>query len=146
LDYNLQRHGPALPGIQPPGGGAKSNSEIHPDLRAIDSIVGDLIDFFEGHSIQVVLLSEYGITPVDNPIHLNRLFRQEGWLSVKEELGLEVLNCGASKVFAVADHQIAHIYFNDFTLEKRVRDLLQAQTGVEKVLGGAEKGTVGIEH
>ncbi len=61
----------------------------------------------------VVLLSEYGITNVDTPIHLNRIFREHGWLAVKDELGLEILDAGASKVFAVADHQVAHIYVND---------------------------------
>src|SRR6185369_7534905 len=80
LDYNLQRYGPqTATGINP---------VITPDLRAIDGIVGDLIDFFRALSIQVVLLSEYGITNVDKPIHLNRLFRQQGWLTIKEELGL----------------------------------------------------------
>ncbi len=133
LDYNLQRLGPSQPSISQ-------------DLRAIDSIVGDLISFFDSHSIQVLLLSEYGITPVNQPIHLNRLFRQKGWLSIKNELGLELLNCGASKVFAVADHQIAHIYLNDPSMENRVREAVQTQPGVEKVLGMAEKQALGIDH
>jgi predicted AlkP superfamily pyrophosphatase or phosphodiesterase len=94
------------------------NPIIWPDLRAIDGIVGDLIDFFRAQSTQVVLLSEYGITNVNTPIHLNRLFRQLDWVTIKEELGLELLDCGASKVFAVADHQVAHIYLNDLSLKR----------------------------
>ena len=143
LDYNLQRLGPH--GV-PPLGGSGLNPAIISDLRAIDSIAGDLIDFFEAQSVQVILLSEYGISQVDQPIHLNRLFRQTGWLTVKEELGREILDCGASKVFAVADHQIAHIYLNDPSLEKTVRELLQKQEGVAQVLGRAEKTAVGIDH
>ena len=143
LDYNLQRLGPH--GV-PPLGGSGLNPAIISDLRAIDSIAGDLIDFFEAQSVQVILLSEYGISRVDQPIHLNRLFRQTGWLTVKEELGREILDCGASKVFAVADHQIAHIYLNDPSLEKTVRELLQKQEGVAQVLGRAEKTAVGIDH
>ena len=123
-----------------------TNPAIIPDLRAIDSIVGELIDFFSAQSVQVILLSEYGITQVDWPIHLNRLFRQEGWLAVKEELGLELLDCGASKVFAVADHQIAHIYLNDHSLETQVRELLQKQEGIAQVLGPKEKSAMGIDH
>src|SRR5204863_854067 len=122
------------------------NPAIVPDLRAVDAIVGDLIDFFGKLSVQVILLSEYGITAVDAPIHLNRLFRSAGWLSMKDELGLEILDCGASKVFAVADHQIAHIYLNERILEKQVRELLEKQTGVEQVLGKVEKEELGIEH
>ncbi len=63
LDYNLQRLGPGHP-------------EIANDLQRIDRIVGELIDFFEARGVQVVLLSEYGITPVERPVHLNRIFRE----------------------------------------------------------------------
>jgi hypothetical protein len=74
------------------------------------------------------------------------LFREQGWLTVKEELGREILDAGASKVFAVADHQVAHIYLNDASLEKPVRAVLEKTPGVEKVFGAAEKTIAGIEH
>ncbi len=96
--------------------------------------------------MRVVLLSEYGICAVDTPVHLNRLFRREGWIAIREELGLELLDCGASKVFAVADHQVAHIYLNDPSLESRARDLLARQPGVASVLGATEKGGLGLDH
>jgi predicted AlkP superfamily pyrophosphatase or phosphodiesterase len=154
LDYNLQRHGPF--GVPPLGGKSpvrlkaelptEINPAIHRDLRAIDAIVGELIDFFEQRGVQIVLLSEYGITNVDRPVHLNRIFREQGWLTVKEELGREILDAGASKVFAVADHQVAHIYLNDLSLEKSVRAVLEKTPGVEKVLGGTEKTIAGIDH
>ncbi len=139
LDYNLQRHGPFT-------ATGEINPAVIPDLQAIDSIVGDLIDFFGKRDVQIVLLSEYGITNVDTPVHLNRIFRQQGWLAIKDELGLEILDAGASRVFAVADHQIAHIYLNDRSLEKPVRELLEKTSGVEKILGNAEKAAEGIAH
>jgi len=123
-----------------------TNPAIHRDLREIDAIVGDLIDFFGRRGVQMVLLSEYGVTNVDTPVHLNRIFRERGWLTVKDELGLEILDAGASKVFAVADHQVAHIYLNDVSLEKSVRDVLEKTSGVETVLGRAEKIAAGIDH
>jgi predicted AlkP superfamily pyrophosphatase or phosphodiesterase len=139
LDYNLQRHGTyELSG--------NLNPKIHRDLREIDAIVGDLIDFFGKRGVQVVLLSEYEIANVDTPVHLNRIFRERGWLTVKDELGLEILDAGASKVFAVADHQVAHIYLNDVALEKSVREVLEKTSGVEKILGMAEKIAAGIDH
>ena len=133
LDYNLQRLGPNHPAITQ-------------DLRQIDAIVGDLIDFFQQRSVQVLLLSEYGITQVDTPIHLNRFFRKAGALVLKKELGLELLDCGASKAFAVADHQIAHIYLNDPSLENKVRVLLEREPGVAQVLNRAEQAALGIDH
>ena len=162
LDYNLQRHGPYLkpergcPQPQHSQTGERAagedtrapqlNPAIHRDLREIDAIVGDLIDFFAKRGTQIVLLSEYGITNVDTPVHLNRIFREQGWLTVKDELGLEILDAGASKVFAVADHQVAHIYLNDRSLEKSVRELLTKTSGVGEILGAAEKAAAGIAH
>ncbi len=133
LDYNLQRHGPRHPGIAQ-------------DLREIDAIVGDLIDFFTARSVQVVLLSEYGITAVDTAIHINRILREERWLAIKDELGREMLDCGASRAFAVADHQVAHVYLNDRSLETQVRGRLEKEPGIERVLGRAEKHALGIDH
>ncbi len=133
LDYNLQRLGPRDPAIAR-------------DLQEIDAIVGDLIDFFAKRSVQVVLLSEYGITQVDTAIHLNRLFREKGWITVKEELDREQLDFGACKAFAVADHQVAHIYINDPVVQENVRALLEETPGVDRVLGPEEKRAAGIEH
>ena len=98
LDYNLQRHGPEA-----------VRTDVFGDLARVDAVAGDLISFFRAREVGIILLSEYGVSAADRPVHLNRLFRQKGWLTVKEELGLEALDCGASKVFAVADHQLAHI-------------------------------------
>jgi predicted AlkP superfamily pyrophosphatase or phosphodiesterase len=133
LDYNLQRFGPHHPAI------AK-------DLRQIDLIFGDVLDFFQKRSVQVVVLSEYGISAVHSPIHLNRLFRQQGWLAIKEELGRDLLDCGASRVFAIADHQIAHVYCRDPELLTAVRVLLEKQPGVDEVLGAEEKLARGLDH
>ncbi|MEW6302293.1 MAG: nucleotide pyrophosphatase/phosphodiesterase family protein [Verrucomicrobiota bacterium] len=133
LDYNLQRVGP-------------NHHSISTDLQQIDFIVGDLIEFFEARQVRVLLLSEYGITEVNRAIHLNRLFREQGWLVVKDELDLELLDAGASKVFAVADHQVAHIYVNDRALESKARALVEKQEGVAHVLGGDEKRAWGIAH
>ena len=133
LDYNLQRLGPNHP-------------DIKADIEQIDAVVGDLISFFAKQSVEVVLLSEYGITEVNQPIHLNRLFRDKGWIAIREELGLELLDCGASRVFAVADHQVAHIYLNDPTLANEVRALVEKQPGVEKVLAAPEQAALGINH
>jgi predicted AlkP superfamily pyrophosphatase or phosphodiesterase len=133
LDYNFQRLGPNHPSIPD-------------DLARIDTIVGDLIDFLESRQVQVLILSEYGITPVHTPVHLNRLFRDKGWLTVKEELGLELLDAGQSRVFAVADHQIAHVHVQDSTLLPAVRKLLESTPGVALVLDQDGKKRIGLDH
>lgn len=120
LDYPLQKDGPLAP-------------TIPAELEKIDHLTTDLIHFYEQRGVRVLILSEYGISPVTRAIHLNRLFRQQGWLQLKDELGLETLDCGASRVFAIADHQVAHIYLNDPTLHAQVRALLESTPGVDEV-------------
>jgi predicted AlkP superfamily pyrophosphatase or phosphodiesterase len=146
LDYNLQRHGPYTGAASAGNTQPALNPAIVPDLRSIDAIVGDLLEFFAKQLVRVILLSEYGITPVNTAVHLNRLFRNQGWLAIKDELGLELLDCGASKVFAVADHQVAHIYLNDPSLRDRARALLEKTAGVAAVLDAKGKNEAGIDH
>ena len=138
LDYNLQRLGPD-----------PASPVIRNDLRQIDAIAGELIAFFEARGVEVIILSEYGITAVDQPVFLNREFRRRGWLSIKDELGREVLDCGASRVFAVTDHQVAHVYVNgpaDATFLAEVRAVLKQVPGVEAVLDHAAQADRGIRH
>jgi predicted AlkP superfamily pyrophosphatase or phosphodiesterase len=133
LDYNLQRLGPKDPGIAA-------------DCRAIDRVAGDLMDFYVRQNVKTIVLSEYGITAVTRSIGLNRVFRAQGWITVKEELGRELLDCGASKAFAIADHQIAHIYVNDSALLSSVRAAVEGTAGVSRVLDEAGKRAAGLDH
>jgi len=133
LDYNLQRLGPDDPAIAT-------------DLKEIDELCGDLIDFFEARGTRVIVVSEYGITPVTAPIHLNRELREAGLLAVREELGLELLDAGESAAFAVADHQIAHIYVNDLSKLGKVREIVENTPGVERVLDEAGKKERHLNH
>jgi predicted AlkP superfamily pyrophosphatase or phosphodiesterase len=133
LDYNLQKVGVSHPSIQA-------------DLTAIDGVAGDLIQFYEGRGARVVVLSEYGLTDVSKPVHPNRLLREHGLITIREEQGLELLDAGASAAFAVADHQVAHVYVNDRSRLDEVRRLLETLPGVEQVLGRDEKADVRIDH
>jgi predicted AlkP superfamily pyrophosphatase or phosphodiesterase len=133
LDYNLQRLGPDDP-------------RIADDCRAIDAVVARLLEFYRKRDIRPILLSEYGITSVNRTIALNREFRAQHWLMVKDELGRETLDCGACKVFAIADHQIAHIYVNDQALLEPAKDLVEQIQGVAYVLDKEGQRAAGIEH
>jgi len=133
LDYNLQRYGIDF-------------SKISKDLNEIDEVVKKLVSYYDNGNTNIVLLSEYGITNVNNPIHINRILRSEGLISVREERGLELLDTGASKAFAVADHQIAHIYLNDQTIKSEVKELLKGINGVERVLSQNELEEAHLNH
>jgi predicted AlkP superfamily pyrophosphatase or phosphodiesterase len=133
LDYNLQRVGPSSPAASA-------------DYQQIDAVCEDLIRFYESRGTSVVVLSEYGLTDVSRPIHVNRALRERGWLAVRTELGGELLDAGTSAAFAVADHQIAHVYVNDERRLEEVRAVLEALPGVDEVLDKAAQAERHIRH
>jgi predicted AlkP superfamily pyrophosphatase or phosphodiesterase len=133
LDYDLQRFGPDDPRV------AKSLAEI-------DAIAGDLIADAERDGARIIVLSEYGISPVSTPIHVNRALREAGLLSVRVEDGGELLDVPQSRAFAVADHQIAHVYVAEAGLVGEVKRIISALPGVEHVLDRSEQAAFGLDH
>ncbi|WP_110709439.1 nucleotide pyrophosphatase/phosphodiesterase family protein [Salinicola sp. CR57] len=135
LDYNLQRLGPDL-----------SHPELQRDLRDVDALCGELIDAADREGRRVIVVSEYGITPVREAVHINRALREAGLVSVRRERDQEQLDAGASRAFAVADHQVAHIYVSDPAEVPTVKALIEGLDGVEAVWGEAEKRENGLDH
>ncbi|MDB5120763.1 MAG: alkaline phosphatase family protein [Sphingobacteriales bacterium] len=133
LDYCLQKFGPDF-------------NKISAELGEIDAEIEKLVHFYEKKNAAIILLSEYGIAPVSNPIHLNRLFREAGLLQIREERGLELLDAGASKAFVVADHQIAHVYINDPSVTNQVKAILQKVPGIELILDRDAQANHHINH
>ncbi len=134
LDYDLQRFGP-------------QSEEAARATAEIDRLASDLIERVRAAGGRAIVVSEYGIEPVSRPVHLNRVLREAGFLRVRESRFVgETLDAGASRAFAVADHQVAHVYVRAPEDEAAVRALLLATPGVARVLGAAEKREVGLDH
>ena len=133
LDYNLQRWGPRSP-------------RIRDDLAAIDGICGELVDHVRRDGARVLVVSEYGITDVSGAVHVNRALREAGCIRVREELGRELLDAGASEAFAVADHQVAHVYVKRAERVADVKALLETLPGIETVLDGDGQRAHGLDH
>jgi predicted AlkP superfamily pyrophosphatase or phosphodiesterase len=94
----------------------------------------------------VVVLSEYGITPVSGAVHINRVLREAGLVRIKPELGRDMLDAGASEAFAVADHQVAHVYVRSTDRVAEVKALLEGVEGIERVLDEEGKRNAGLDH
>lgn len=133
LDYCLQKFGPDF-------------SLIGKELNEIDDLLRKLVTFYEQRNAEIIILSEYGIAPVRNPLHLNRIFREHGLLAIREERGLDLLDPGASKAFVVADHQIAHVYINDPSCTDKVLSILKQVEGVELILDRKQQSEYKIDH
>jgi predicted AlkP superfamily pyrophosphatase or phosphodiesterase len=133
LDYCLQKFGPDF-------------SRISTELHEIDKIVEDLVKFYEAKNTKIVLLSEYGISPVSKPIHINRILREEGLIAVRNERWYELLDAGISKAFAASDHQIAHVYLNDPTIKDQVINVLKRNPDIDLVLDKEAQKEYHINH
>jgi len=133
LDYALQKFGP-------------EHSSIPSEVAAIDSVVGELLDYFSREGVRVMLVSEYGIEPTDESIHINRFLRDANLLRVREEQGLELLDAGASDAFAVADHQVAHVYVRDAAIMSQVASVCRGIPGVEQILDRSTQAAMGLDH
>ena len=107
-------------------------------VAEVDTCAGKIIDAAQESNTKVIVVSEYGLTTVDRPIHINRILRQSGWQTVRDGPFGEILMPGESAVFAVADHQVAHIYVKDRSMIDEVRDCLQTTTGIDRVVDPAE--------
>jgi predicted AlkP superfamily pyrophosphatase or phosphodiesterase len=133
LDYDLQRFGPDGP-------------EAIAAAQAVDEEAGKIIEAARERGANVVVLSEYGITSVNRSVSLNRTLRREGYLEVHTQAGMEYLDPWASRAFAVADHQVAHLYVRDESDVAKVADLVARIPGVAEVLGGDELRLAGLDH
>lgn len=133
LDYALQKLGPTHP-------------DISKHVAEIDAVVGKLLDYFESKNVRPIIVSEYGVEAVDDAIAINRMLRREGWLSVREEQGGELLDAGASEAFAVVDHQIAHVYVKHPNRLARIADVCRQTPGVDQVFNRVQQAAIGLDH
>ncbi|MCY3021869.1 MAG: alkaline phosphatase family protein [Planctomycetota bacterium] len=133
LDYNLQRVGP-------------DDEAIAEDLEAIDQAAGRLIEAARAKGVEVVVLSEYGMAQVAGAVDINRVLRRAGYLRAQEQATWELLDCGASRAFAVCDHQVAHVYVRDPEDVPAVQALLEKTPGIERVLDRDGIRAAGLDH
>ncbi|MEI6241028.1 MAG: nucleotide pyrophosphatase/phosphodiesterase family protein [Planctomycetia bacterium] len=139
LDYAAQRSGPDSP----------------PALTAcadLDAEIAALVDGFEtlvGRDELVVLVAgEYRIRPVSHTLFPNRLLREAGLLAITEDAGGgELLDIAASRAWALADHQVSHIYLRDgrdHGLVAEISALFRGRAGVSRVLTGGDLVAAGL--
>ena len=137
LDYSGHRHGP-------------DSMEHRGAARDLEPLVAPLVAAAEADGARLLVLSEYSFVPVRRAIAPNRTLREAGLLAVREIAGAEHLYPGDCRALAVADNQVAHIYFPNSPDRdadvRRVRGLLEKLDGVAEVLGDEEKAARGLDH
>lgn len=133
LDYDLQRFGPRSPQAD------RAASEL-------DTVLGPLLDEAQSSGYTVMVVAEYGIEEANKPVDINRVLRREGLLEVYVQDGKEQLDPWTSQAFAVADHQVAHVYVNRSEEIERVAALLRSVDGIDEVLDREAQQKYGLDH
>ena len=138
LDYAAQRHGPDSPAAQQA-------------VAELDEVLGRLAQGFrEAYEDRVLWLAagEYAIVPVNHVVYPNRLLREAGLLAVRPQDDGEHLDVGASRAWAMVDHQFAHVFVagGDREVVARVVDLFANQPGIADVLVGHDLARYALDH
>jgi len=133
LDYDHQRLGPAHP---------RSLQAI----AEVDALCKDLIAAADRAGAAVVIVSEYSIEEVSRAVHVNRVLREARLLEVRQTPAGELLDPFASAAFAVADHQVAHVYARDARALERAREVLARTAGVAQLLDRGAQAQFGLDH
>lgn len=133
LDYDLQRHGP-------------QGAHLAGNLRQLDAEAGKVIDHCQERGARLLVVSEYGIEAVDRAAFPNRALREAGLLAIVRNAAGELIDFGASRAFAVCDHQVAHVYVRDPADLGPVREALGRCFGIERIWTGGERSEIALDH
>jgi len=133
LDYDLQRLGPDHPSVPA-------------RVAELDACVETVVDAARAVGAEITAFSEYGIVPVRRAVTPNRALREAGLLAVRDGPYGEGLETFESRAFAVCDHQVAHVHVRDPADLGRVREVVRALPGVGRLLAGAERAELGLDH
>jgi predicted AlkP superfamily pyrophosphatase or phosphodiesterase len=133
LDYDLQRYGPDSP-------------QAVTAARDVDRALAPLLDQARELGARTLVVSEYGITRASRPVHINRALRKAKLLEVYTQEGMEYLDPWTSRAFAVADHQVAHVYVADPADIPAVARLCADLPGVDLVLDREAQREYGLDH
>ena len=133
LDYDLQRHGPDSAAAR----------------RAVDVLgeyLGRLREHAKAHEYDYVVFGDYAIEAVTQPaIFPNRRLRERGLFATRSIKEMSYPDFFSSRAFAVADHQVAHVYAAPDAVAEAA-EALRDLPGVEALLDRAAQKSAGVDH
>ncbi len=136
LDYAAQRTGP-------------DSRAAEQAVAELDDLIGQMASQFAeayGEDLFWIIAGEYAITPVDHVAYPNRVLREAGLLTVREEDDGEHLDLTASRAWAMVDHQFSHVFVAEDDSTEEVAQLFRDTPGIAEVLVGAQQSRYHLCH
>ncbi len=84
------------------------SEKVIAELEQVDKLIGE----FRALNHRLIIVSEYGLIPVNRAIPINRILREKGYLKIMTIQGKEYIDYELSDAFALVDHQVAYVYTN----------------------------------
>jgi hypothetical protein len=134
LDYDLQRYGPD---------GRRAARALADTVRDLRLLVRTAAD--QGYAL--VVFGDYAISAcARGPVYPNRALAGAGLLATRTVAGRRYLDLHRSRAFAMADHEIAHVYLRDPSDADPARRALEALPGPPDILQRRSLADAGIAH
>ncbi len=134
LDYDLQRFGP----------GSEAGK------KALDLLLGYLTRLKAACAdcgYDWLFFGDYAIEEVTRgAIFPNLRLREAGLFAVRDIRGMAYTDFFTGRAFAVADHQVAHVYCRDEESARAAREALAALPGVAEILDREAQAARGVAH
>lgn len=124
LDYAAQKHGP-------------DSDQARQALLELDEQIGRLIDGLHGAYGDAPLwlvASEYAILPVDDVCYPNRALHEAGLLQTRDSDFGQLIDFRNSDAWALADHQLSHVFTSNDQARRRAHDVLARLPGMAEVI------------
>jgi predicted AlkP superfamily pyrophosphatase or phosphodiesterase len=133
LDYDLQRHGP----------------NHRKSFHCLEKSYADFSNLWknaEASGYDVLLFGDYNIEQVTGgPVFPNLRLREAGLFATRTVDDAAYPDFFASGAFAVADHQVAHVYCADEPAVRRAEEALKHFDGIGEILGRREQHEAGLD-
>ncbi len=143
LDYAAQKFGPDSPEAR------QALVDLDGALARLIAGLNDAYGNLSSRKTEPLWLvaSEYTIWPVRHVTYPNRVLREAGLLAVRDEAGGEQLDIAGSTAWALADHQLAHVFVRGGAAEiARVKALFTKREGIDEVLTGDDLARYELNH
>ena len=133
LDYDLQRKCP------------DSKQEYDKILVKAEVQLNEIYSEAVQAGYDVIIFGDYDIKPATGALFPNLALKNAGLMKVRNIAGMEYPDFYISQAFAVVDHEVAHVYTRNDSIQKAYNELSKLP-GVAKVLGRDAQKDFGIDH
>jgi len=134
LDYDLQRKDPEKgPGF------TKTFEMVEKQLLRLMEAAGS-------QNYDVLIFGDYHIASVSGALFPNLTLQKAGLMAVRHIGKMAYPDFYSSRAFAVADHEIAHVYIQDENDISAVKTLFEKLPGISAVLDRDAQAAVHLDH